>query len=84
MGNTDAALLARLQSRPRDSARLVVRVTGDTSLAASRLASRGATVLHVFDLIKAVSISCTGETALALAQEPWVSSVEEDRRVSAQ
>jgi hypothetical protein len=84
MGRADAALLARLQSRPHDSVRLLVRVEGDVSLGASLLASRGATVLRAFDLIKAVSVTCTGELALALVQEPWVSGVEEDRRVSAQ
>ena len=84
MKNIERAFLARLRSCPQDNVRLIVRATGDMSQAATRLAELGATMLQAFNLTRSVSISCSAETALALANEPWVLSIEEDRKVFAQ
>ena len=84
MKKIERAFLARLRSCPQDNVRLIVRVTGDMSKAAIRLAELGATTLQVFNLTRSASISCSAETALALANEPWVLSIEEDRKVFAQ
>jgi rRNA processing protein Krr1/Pno1 len=75
---------ARLQKRPGETVRLIVHVAGDMSLATTRLTELGATVLRSFTLIKAVSVACSTDTALALLQEPWVQALEEDRKVSTQ
>jgi hypothetical protein len=84
MGKIEGAFLARLRSCPQDNVRLIVRVTGDMSQAAIRLKSLGVTMLQTFNLTRSVSISCSAETALSLAKEPWVLNIEEDRKVVAQ
>ncbi len=84
MKKIERAFLARLQSSPKDNVRLIVRVAGDMSQATTRLTDLGATTLRTFNLTRSVSVSCSAETALALAKEPWVLSIEEDRQVFAQ
>jgi hypothetical protein len=84
MKKIERALLSRLKNGPQDNVRLIVRVNGDMSSAATRLADLGATTLHTFNLTRSVSISCSAETALALTKEPWVRGIEEDRQVFAQ
>lgn len=78
------AFESRLSSRPQETVRLIVHVTGDLSQANARLAELGVTTHHSFNLTKAVSISCPAETALSLLKEPWVLSIEEDRQVVTQ
>ena len=77
-------LRTKLQTAPLDELRLIVRVQGEMSAAAARLADLGVTVLRSFHLIHAVSVRCSGEQALALLQEPCVQLIEEDRQVSVQ
>jgi len=84
MDKIEQAFQTRLQRRPEDMVRLIVRVRGDMSPATARLTELGATVLRSFSLIKAVAVSCSAETALALLQEPWVQAIEEDRQVFVQ
>ncbi len=84
MSKIERAFETRLQSRPRDTVRLIVRVTGDLTQAQTRLAELNVPVLRSFRLINAVAISCPAETALTLLQEPWVEAIEEDRRVFVQ
>lgn len=84
MVKIEKELLARFQTRPHDTARLIVRIQGDWAQAMSRLAELQVTVLGSFHLINAVAISCPGETALAVLREPWVQAIEEDRQVFAQ
>ncbi len=84
MDKIEQAFQTRLQKRPEDMVRLIVRVRGNMSQATARLTELGATVLRSFSLIKAVAVSCSAETALALLQEPWVQAIEEDRQVFVQ
>ena len=84
MAKIDKSLKVRLQKNPEDMVRLIVRVGGEVPVAAGRLAQRGAKVLRSFELINAVSVSLPGKTALSLLEEPWVKSVEQDRKVSTQ
>ncbi|MBC7233043.1 MAG: hypothetical protein H5T68_07385 [Chloroflexi bacterium] len=84
MGKIERTFEARLQKRPKDTVRLIVRVAGDLAQAQTRLSELNVPVLRAFQLMNAVAISCPAETALALLQEPWVQAIEEDRRVFAQ
>jgi hypothetical protein len=84
MEKIEQAFQSRLEDRPTDIVRLIVRVAGDMSTATVRLTEMGITPLRSFGLTKAVSISCSAKTALSLLQEPWVLSVEEDRQVTIQ
>jgi len=84
MDRIEPALQAKLQQRPQDTVRLIVRVAGDVTQAVARLKELEVEVLRSFTLIQAVAVSCSAATALTLLQEPWVQTVEEDQQVSAQ
>jgi hypothetical protein len=84
MDKIESGFRSKLQERPQRTVRLIVRVKGDLTLATARLAELDATVLRSFQLINAVAISCSAQTALALTKETWVQAIEEDRRVSVQ
>jgi len=84
MKKIESAFQNKLQAQPQRTVRLIVRVKGELSAATARLAELQATVLRSFQLINAVAISCSAETALALLDEPWVQAIEEDRQVSVQ
>jgi len=81
MDKIERTLRGKMRKRPKDTVRLILRVEGDVSQATARLAELGVTILRSFSLIKAVAVSCSGETALALQKEPWVQAIEEDRQV---
>jgi hypothetical protein len=84
MSKIEPALEARLQQRPGDTVRLIVRVEGNVQEAAARLRELGVAVLRAFNLIPALAISCSAATALGLLQEAWVRAIEEDQQVSTQ
>jgi holo-[acyl-carrier protein] synthase len=84
MGKIESVLRSRLERRPRENVRLIVRLKGDLAPAMARLAELDATVLRSFQLINAVAISCSAQTALDLTKEAWVQEIEEDRKVSVQ
>jgi hypothetical protein len=80
----EQALRGRLKEWPEEPVRLIVRVAGEMPQAEKRLAELGANVTRSFSLTKAVAVSCSAATALSLAEEPWVQSIEEDRQVTVQ
>jgi hypothetical protein len=84
MDKIDKAFLHKLQEQPQQTVRLIVRVKGDLAPAMARLAKLDATVLRSFQLINAVVVSCSAQTALDLTKKAWVQEIEEDRRVSVQ
>jgi holo-[acyl-carrier protein] synthase len=84
MDKIDNAFRSKLQERPHQTVRLIVRVKGDLTPAMARLAKLDVTVLRSFHLINAVAISCSAQTALDLTKEAWVQQIEKDRRVSVQ
>ena len=84
MDKIEQVLQTKLETRPEETVRLIVRIAGDMSQATVRLTELGVTVRRSFTLIKAVAVSCSASTALALLQEPWVQMIEEDRQVFVQ
>jgi len=79
----DPQLAERLQANPGAEVRLIVRVTGDLAARAAEVERRGARVYRCLPIIGALALAATGRQALALAAEPWVERVEEDREVRA-
>jgi hypothetical protein len=75
---------ARLRRNPQASVAAIVRVSIAPDEAAARLAERGATVRRVVRLVPAVAVQMPAADCLALANETWVSSVEEDKVVHTQ
>ena len=84
MAKIEQAFQAKLKKRPEATVRLIVRVAGEMSGARARLTELGVTVLRSFTLIRAVAVSCSAATALALLLESWVQAIEEDRQVFVQ
>ncbi len=72
---------AGLRRTPQATVAAIVRVSIAPDEAAARLAERGATVRRVVRLVPAVVVQMPAADCLALANETWVSSVEEDKAV---
>lgn len=66
------------------STRVIVRVRGDLGGAAERVVALKATVIRRLTLINALVVSASAEAAGRIQKEPWVVSVEQDRKVFAQ
>ena len=79
----DPELRRRLREEPGAQVRLIVGVSGNLEDLAEELAQAGLVVHRRLSLLNAVAVGATGEQALALAQEPWVEWIEEDREVRA-
>ncbi|MBM3134072.1 MAG: hypothetical protein FJZ89_02045 [Chloroflexi bacterium] len=76
-----SAFAARLRRNPQATVAAIVRVSIAPDEAAARLTERGATVRRVVRLVPAVAVQMPAADCLALANETWVSSVEEDKAV---
>jgi hypothetical protein len=79
-----AARLARKwRSNPQATVRAVVHTLADPNEAEALLTERGLTVEHRYKLIPALAVSGKAQDALDLAQEDWITSIEEDQQVHA-
>ena len=79
----DRGLLARLKRNPEAQFDLILRVSGSTADAASRLSKQRISVRRTFSLTHSLAVSATGAQASQLAREHWVESLEEDKPVRA-
>ena len=71
-------LKARLEQNPNASVRLIVRLKDNPGSRVAAVQAHGLTVRHTYSLISALAVEGSASASLALAQEPWVVSVEED------
>ena len=74
-------LKSKLQKNANATVRLIVRLKDDPSTRVAAVQAHGLTVRHVYSLISAIAIEGSASASLALANEPWVDSVEEDSTV---
>jgi hypothetical protein len=74
-------LKSKLQGNPDATVRLIVRLTGDPVSRVAAVQAHGLTVRHTYSLISAIAIEGAASASLALAEEPWVISIEEDKAV---
>jgi len=77
----DPALQQAWQDHPAQSFRLIIRVSLALDEAEEQLRLRGIRVRRRCRLIQGFVVECSGASALALAQEPWIISAELDREV---
>jgi hypothetical protein len=61
--------------------RLIVRLKDDPGSRVAAVQAHGLTVRHTYSLISAIAVEGTASASLALSDEPWVVSVEEDSTV---
>lgn len=76
-------LREKLRASPETKVNLIVKVKNDPNALASLLKKAGLEVRHIFRLTQAIAITGQAKSCLALADEPWVESIEEDRQVKA-
>jgi hypothetical protein len=82
MSKIEPGLQSKLEAWKDSSFDLIVRVSEPPEHSRSRLESRGIQVRREFKLLPALAVNCLGQEALALAAEPWVLRVEEDKPVT--
>ncbi len=71
----------RLQQNPNSTFNIIARLRGDPSKHVADVEARGLTVKRTLTLIAALAIQGSASMLLALANEPWVLSIEEDKQV---
>lgn len=81
MASIASDLKAKLQRNPTQSVNLIVRLTDAPDAHLTDVQSRGLTIRHTYTLISAIAIQGLASACLALADEPWVLSIEEDKVV---
>lgn len=81
MMRVEAQLLEKLKADPEAEFNLIIGVKEDPAESASRLSAMGVEVRRIFSLTKTVAIRGKAAACLALANEPWVKSIEEDKKV---
>ncbi len=81
MATIASDLKAKLQNAPDMHVRLILRCKDDPTRYVESIEARGLTVRHVYTLMNGIAIEGTASAALQLADEPWVTSIEEDRPV---
>ena len=74
-------LRSKLLKNANATVRLIVRLRDDPSSHVAAVQAHGVTVRHIYSLISAIAIEGSASASLALADEPWVDSVEEDSAV---
>ena len=74
-------LKSKLQKNGNATVRLIVRLKDDPASHVAAVQARGLTVRHTYSLISAIAIEGSASASLALADESWVASVEEDSAV---
>ena len=81
MANISPDLKSKLQKSPAATVRLIVRLADDPSSRVAAVQAHGLIVRHTYSLISAVAVEGAASASLALAEEPWVVSIEEDKAV---
>jgi hypothetical protein len=79
-----ARLARRWRADPRAQIRAIVRTVADLDESALILEQRGLKVTRRYHLLPALAVSGPAERILALAEEDWITSIEEDQQVHTQ
>ncbi len=79
----EPALAATLRGQPQHSFDLLVRVDRADDQRQAEVEALGATVRRRLTLLPTFAVTCTGATALQVAEQPWVQRVEDDGPVVA-
>ncbi len=71
----------KLERDPSALVNVIVQTQGESAAYVDSAKTRGLTVRRAFTLIHGLALTGPASAVLALAKEPWVVSVEEDRQV---
>ncbi len=76
-----ARLARRWRASPQTQVRAIIRTVADIDETAAILEQRGLKVTRRYNLLPALAVTCLADDLLALADEDWISSIEEDQLV---
>lgn len=74
-------LQTKIQHDPQTQVDLIVRLADDPGKHVRDLQSLGWTVRRTFSLTPSVAVQGPASASLALARQPWVLAIEEDKSV---
>ncbi len=74
-------LKKKLDTNPTQPRNLIVRVSGDMEISQQQLEAAGFQIRRKLGLIKGYAVTGPGNQVRALADQPWVKSIEEDQQV---
>jgi len=81
MANIQPELKSKLECAPDSVVNLIVRFKDAPDVRVGDVCALGLIVRHTYSLISAMAIQGTASASLALAEKPWVLSLEEDKPV---
>ena len=81
MATLSETLRRKLERDPKGVANVIVMVRDNAAAHVAQVRARGLTVKHSFTLIPGFALAGAASAILALADEPWVKSIEEDKPV---
>lgn len=81
MASIAPELVTKLKRDPQALVNLIVRLKDAPDAHVADLKARGLVVRRTFTLISAIAVQGPAATLLALANEAWVLSIEEDKTV---
>jgi hypothetical protein len=83
MSELAPSLALKISKNPDSPQQVIVRVEGDVDACEHRLAAQGFEIRRKLGLIKGFAATASGSQVQDLADEPWVTSIEEDQPVQA-
>lgn len=83
MSELAPSLAFKISKNPEAPQQIIVRVVGDVDTCEQRLTAQGFKIRRKFSLIKGFAATASGSQVQDLANEPWVTSIEEDQPVQA-
>ena len=81
MAKIQRELKSKLERAPDSVVNLIVRVKDTSGAHVADVRALGLTVRYTYFLVPGMAIQGTASASLALAEKPWVLSVEEDKPV---
>ncbi len=76
-------LQAKIENDPERSLNVIVCVDGDLDTRQKMLQASGFHIRRRLGLIKGFAVTAPGSRVQSVAEEPWVTSVEEDHEINA-
>ena len=81
MAKIQPDLKSKLERAPDMVVNLIVRVKDTPGARVADVRALGLTVRYTYSLVPGMAVRGTAAASLALAEKPWVLSIEEDKQV---
>ncbi len=81
MSQIESGLRQKIARHPDASQNVIVRVNGDMDELQKALEANGFQIRRKLGLIKGFAATASGSSVVQVANQPWVTSIEEDQQV---